>query len=409
MRRCPVCDGERGGILHHQSLVVMDDYPLPPSFDVVLCSDCGMAFNRSAATQQDYDTFYTNFSVHQNPAESAEGDIPVWEVSRLQHLAEIAAACSPSKDTRVLDVGCSSGGLLAILASQGFSRLTGVDPSPVCVDHVRAKGIEAYQGGAEAVPSDSARFDLITLTGVLEHIEDVRAAIAALVRVCCPGGRILLEVPDAIRYAEFLHSPFQDFNTEHINHFSCESLSNLMRPFGFTLLRQESIEITGPSGLRLPTLLTVFEQIQEQPIPGPWVINPAFRESLQRYVDGSRQLVAQLNQQILELLSSSREIIVWGTGQLAMKLLSDTALSDAQIAAFIDANPVHASRTIRGIPILPPTKIPNSNLPILITSLLHADGILTTIRNLGIANPVVALHTVRQSASACPSSLPRQR
>jgi FlaA1/EpsC-like NDP-sugar epimerase len=126
-------------------------------------------------------------------------------------------------------------------------------------------------------------------------------------------------------------------------------------------------------------------------------------------VDGSRQLVAQLNQQILELLSSSREIIVWGTGQLAMKLLSDTALSDAQIAAFIDANPVHANRTIRGTPILLPTKIPNGDLPILITSLLHADGILTTIRNLGIANPVVALHTARQSASASPSSLPRQR
>ncbi|MGA7521611.1 MAG: class I SAM-dependent methyltransferase [Acidobacteriaceae bacterium] len=395
MRKCPVCDGERAEILHRQSLVVMDDYPLPPSFDVVLCSDCGMAFNRSSATQQDYDTFYTNFSVHQNPAESVDGDIPVWEVSRLNNLANIAAGCARSKDIRILDVGCSSGGLLANLASRGFSRLTGVDPSPVCVDHVRARGIEAYQGGAEAVPSETARFDLITLTGVLEHIEDVRTAIAALVRLCSPGGRILLEVPDAVRYADFLHSPFQDFNTEHINHFSCESLSNLMRQFGFTLFRQESIEITGPSGLRLATLLAVFEQIQEQPIQGPWAVNPAFRESLQRYVDGSRKIVAELNRQILELLASSREIIVWGTGQLAMKLLSDTALTDAKIAAFIDANPVHANRTIHGVPILSPSKIPASSLPILVTSLLHADGILKTIRDLGLTNPVVVLQAVR--------------
>ena len=391
MRRCPVCNGECGEILHHQSLVVMDDYPLPPAFDVVLCSDCGMAFNRSTATQQDYDAFYTNFSVHQNPAESAEGDIPVWEVSRLKNLADIAADCARSKDSPILDVGCSSGGLLADLAARGFSRLTGVDPSPVCVDHVRSKGIEAWQGGAEAVPSSANRFGLITLTGVLEHIEDVRAAVASLVRLCGPGGRILLEVPDAIRYAEFLHSPFQDFNTEHINHFSCESLSNLMRQFGFTLFRQESIEITGPSGLPLPTLLAVFEQVQEQPLNGPWAINPAFRKSLQGYVDGSRDLIAQLNRQILDLLAASPEIIIWGTGQLAMKLLSDTALADAKIVAFVDANPVHANRTIRGIPILPPSQVPGGNLPILITSLLHAGGIRTLIRNLGLSNPVITL------------------
>lgn len=83
MRKCPVCRSEQGEILHSQHLVVMDDYPLPPSFDVVLCSECGMAFNRNSATQTDYDSFYARFSVHQNPAESADGDIPVWEVSRL--------------------------------------------------------------------------------------------------------------------------------------------------------------------------------------------------------------------------------------------------------------------------------------------------------------------------------------
>lgn len=407
MRRCPVCNGERGEILHHQSLVVMDDYPLPSSFDVVLCSDCGMVFNRSAATQQDYDTFYTNFSVHQNPAESAEGDIPVWEVSRLKNLADIAADCARSKDSRILDVGCSSGGLLAHLAARGFSRLTGVDPSPVCVDHVHSKGIEAYQGGAEAVPLSTDRFDLITLTGVLEHIEDVRAAIASLVHLCSPGGRILLEVPDAIRYAEFLHSPFQDFNTEHINHFSCESLSNLMSQFGFALFRQESIEIAGPSSIPLPTLLTVFEQVQERPLQGPWAINPLFRESLQQYVDGSREMIAQLNQQILDLLSSSPEIIVWGTGQLAMKLLSDTALSNAKIVAFIDANPVHANRTVRGIPILPPSRIQGGHLPILITSLLHADGIQSTIRNLGLRNPVFRLQLHPLRAPLHPASVSR--
>lgn len=391
MRKCPVCSSEQGEILHHQHLVVMDDYPLPPSFDVVLCSECGMAFNRTSATQKDYDRFYKQFSVHQNPAESADGDIPVWEVSRLQNLTDIVANCATGRDRRILDVGCSSGGMLANLASRGFRRLTGVDPSPICVAHVQSKGIEAYQGGVGDLPPDIDRFDLITLTGVLEHIEDVDATIASLVRLCSPDGKILLEVPDANRYADFLHSPFQDFNTEHINHFSVESLCNLMQHFGFALFREEHNEIIGPSGLRQPGLLTVFERVQETPIRGPWAVNAAFRESMRRYVDGSRQMMERLNRQVLELLSRSRKLIVWGTGQLAMKMLSDTALKEAEIVAFVDGNPIYSGRTIGGRPIYLPRNLPEGNWPIVVTSLLHSDGILRVIGDLGLMNPVSVL------------------
>ena len=33
-------------------------------------------------------------------------------------------------------------------------------------------------------------------------------------------GLLYVEVPDAVAYTEYLYAPFQDFNTEHINHFS---------------------------------------------------------------------------------------------------------------------------------------------------------------------------------------------
>ena len=395
MRSCPICKSEEAEVLHSQCLVVMDDYPLPPSFDVVFCSACGMVFNRNSATQEDYDRFYARFSVHQNPAESVDGDIPVWEVSRLQNLAKIATECVADRGGRILDVGCSSGGLLKILASRGFSRLVGVDPSPVCVAHVRSKGIEAYEGGVNDLPPDVGSFDLITLTGVLEHVEDVRAAIAALVSRCAPGGRILLEVPDAMRYTDFLHSPFQDFNTEHINHFSCASLCNLMQQFGFILVREEHVDVTGPSELKIPCLLTIFEKVQEEPITSPWAIDDSFRQSIQRYVNESRQMMESLNRQVQKALSVHPQVIVWGTGQLAMKMLFDTALKSADIVAFVDANPIHSNRRIRGVPILAPRDIRSDDRPIIVTSLLHSDGILKLVRGLGLANPVVVLNADR--------------
>lgn len=399
MRKCPICDGENSETLHHQRLVVMDDYPLPPSFDVVICAACGMVFNRNSATQREYDRFYARFSVHQTPAESIDGDIPVWEVSRLRNLAEIVTDCVPANSSRILDVGCSSGGLLKNLASRGFSRVVGVDPSPVCVAHVRSKGIEAYQGGAGDLPADAGFFDLITLTGVLEHIEDVRATIASLVRRCSPDGKILLEVPDAMRYADFVHSPFQDFNTEHINHFSRESLRNLMGQFGMSLFREEHIDVRGPSGLSLPSLLCVFERV-EHPAAGQWSIDPSFRESIQRYIDISREMMESLNQQVLNALAASQKIIVWGTGQLAMKMLSETALKDAEIVAFVDSNPIHSGRTIQGRPILVPQDLPHGEWPILITTLLHAEGIVRVIQDLGLTNSVIVLQPWQRVGSS---------
>jgi hypothetical protein len=37
-------------------------------------------------------------------------------------------------------------------------------------------------------------------------------------------------VPDASRFAEFMVSPFQDINIEHINHFSADTLNKLFEP-----------------------------------------------------------------------------------------------------------------------------------------------------------------------------------
>jgi hypothetical protein len=256
------------------------------------------------------------------------------------------------------------------------------------------------------LPAEAGCFDLITLTGVLEHIQDVRATIASLVRLCSSGGKILLEVPDAMRYAEFVHSPFQDFNTEHINHFSRESLRNLMRQFGMTLFREEHIEVRGPSGLALPALLCVFERVEET-IAGRWSIDPAFRESIQRYIDISRKMMESLNQQVLNALAASQKIIVWGTGQLAMKMLSDTALKDADIVAFVDANPIHSGRTIQGRPILLPQDLPHGELPILITSLLHAEGILRVIQDLGLTNPVIVLQPGQRVGSSLQETVQR--
>ena len=65
---------------------------------------------------------------------------------------------------------------------------------------------------------------------------------------------LYVEVPDASRYADFAWSPFQDFNSEHINHFSLISLDNLLRQCGFRPLRLAAKEILSAPDMPYPAI-----------------------------------------------------------------------------------------------------------------------------------------------------------
>lgn len=390
-RCCPICGGGQGEVLHTQRFALMDDDPLPPEYNVVNCAACGMIFADTPATQADYDAFYRKFSIYESPAESSGAETPPWDRARLKGVADILARCAPSRDARILDVGCANGGLLEALRALGFSNLTGIDPSAACVAHTRANGIEAHRGEVTKLPAGLGRFDVVILTAVLEHLVEVKAAISSLVDVCADHGRIYLEVPDAARYAQFLHAPFQDFNTEHINHFSLASLRNLMQPAGFSLFLDERLTVSGASGLGFPCLEAAFEGGEERRAADGWIEDPNLRESIQRYIVASGAMMKALDHQLRKTLASSPEVIVWGTGQLAMKLLCDTALKDARVMAFVDGNAINQGRRLRGVRIVRPEEIGAEDVPIIISTLLHTDGIRSKIRSLGLKNPVVTL------------------
>ena len=112
----------------------------------------------------------------------------------LEKRTDFIAASSPLGDG--LDVGCGTGVLAARLAARGFS-MTGLDPSEGMLEVMRADhpGVEAVRGSGDALPFADARFDLVLTVAALHHIaapEAVRATLGEMVRVCRPGGRIVV-------------------------------------------------------------------------------------------------------------------------------------------------------------------------------------------------------------------------
>jgi 2-polyprenyl-6-hydroxyphenyl methylase / 3-demethylubiquinone-9 3-methyltransferase len=102
---------------------------------------------------------------------------------------------------RVLDVGCGTGFLLERLAERGYAGV-GVDLSPesVTIAEARLKEIgagdrlRAEVGSAYEPPTGP--FDLITLTDVLEHLEEPRECLKALRAQLAPGGLLVISTPN---------------------------------------------------------------------------------------------------------------------------------------------------------------------------------------------------------------------
>lgn len=97
----------------------------------------------------------------------------------------------------LLDIACGAG-QLAIPAARAGARVTGLDLAEQWIEQAReraaAEGLEARfdVGDAEDLPYDDARFDIVvSLIGVM-FAPRPEVATAEMLRVCRPGGRIVL-------------------------------------------------------------------------------------------------------------------------------------------------------------------------------------------------------------------------
>jgi SAM-dependent methyltransferase len=112
----------------------------------------------------------------------------------------ILAAAFARADIRpraVLDVGCGSGGNLALLdAVYPGARSIGVDIERAPLVFCRTERVTpVVQADVAALPFAAAAFDLVTAFDALEHVRDDGAVLAEMSRVCRPGGALALTVP----------------------------------------------------------------------------------------------------------------------------------------------------------------------------------------------------------------------
>jgi SAM-dependent methyltransferase len=94
----------------------------------------------------------------------------------------------------IADVGCGTGANLAMLHRVG--RPVGIDASWRALTFAQSRGETALVAGTlPSLPCQNESFDVVCALDVIEHIENDAAAVEELVRVCKPGGLIVITVP----------------------------------------------------------------------------------------------------------------------------------------------------------------------------------------------------------------------
>lgn len=107
---------------------------------------------------------------------------------------------------RVLDAGCAAGAMSIDLARAGVGRVDAVDFSSTALRHARANAerhgvghaIRFVEGTLEQLGVADDSYDVVVAADVIEHIVRPETFLREMLRVCRPGGVLLVETPNTL-------------------------------------------------------------------------------------------------------------------------------------------------------------------------------------------------------------------
>ena len=263
---CPLCGATERSLVHSG----LRDYffeSAPGSWSMFQCSRCGCGYLDPRPTSQTIALAYRRYYTHQPYGSSSKGLRRIWHALRADYLQAVFGVRSrqalwpgrwllrlfpigrrgldaalarnleppPMAGGRLLDVGCGNGNFLEFAQRAGW-QARGVDNDPIAVSAAIARGLEVLDGTLDLLDDESACYDRITLSHVLEHVFDPLDMLARCHRLLKPGGVLWLETPNANARGHSVFGPYWRGlePPRHLQLFSRAPLMGKLAELGFT-------------------------------------------------------------------------------------------------------------------------------------------------------------------------------
>jgi SAM-dependent methyltransferase len=170
--------------------------------------------------------------------------------------------------TRVLDVGCGLGDLVARLDAMGC-RSVGIDVSPRTIERAKARhpGADVRVVDIERDALPEGPFDVVVFADVVGHVDDVQRTFERVHRLLAPGGRVI------VTYYNFVWEPVLKA-AEHLkfkqpwpdqNWLSMDDIENLLYLSNYQVVRTGT-EVLAP--VRIPLVSEIANRVAAK-LPGP--------------------------------------------------------------------------------------------------------------------------------------------
>lgn len=120
------------------------------------------------------------------------------ELHNEAQIALLVDAAEPKPSDVTLDIACGPG-TVAVAFARRVKHVTGLDTTAAMLDQARAlaateklSNLDWREGDVYALPFADAAFDIVSCRYAFHHFERPADAFAEMIRVCRPGGRIIV-------------------------------------------------------------------------------------------------------------------------------------------------------------------------------------------------------------------------
>jgi SAM-dependent methyltransferase len=214
-----------------------------------VCLDCGLVYQSPRMTQAESVAFYAEeYRLLQEGSLDPTTRNAAIQKARASSLFNFIQPALPAL-SRHLDIGCSMGILLQYFQDRYHNQAVGVEPGEAHRIHAHKEGLTVYASLEDLEKAGETRFDLVSMSHVLEHIPDPVGYLTHL-RECIliPAGWLLLEVPNL-----YAHDSFE---VAHLIAFSPHTLREVLLRSGFEIVKFK--KHGRPNSAFLPLFLTAL-------------------------------------------------------------------------------------------------------------------------------------------------------